>query len=158
MYVPGRRPSTGVVAEEASIVDVGPTLLALVGLSRPEGAEGRDFSGLYTGAPLPAAGTVTAELYRTGTRNVQVAQIDARRKIIHHFQQRSLEAYDLGADAGEQHALAPRGPLAEPLAAHLREWLDGHWARFDKRVRTEGIEPVILGEKDLEQLRSLGYL
>jgi len=158
LYVPGRRPSSGVVTQEASLVDVGPTLLSLAGLPRLDGAEGRDYSGLYTGAPLPEAGAVTAELYRTGTRNVQVAQIDARRKIIHHFQQRSLEVYDLAADAGEQQSLAPRGPLGEPLASRLRDWLDVRWSRFDKRVRTEGIEPVILDEKALEQLRSLGYL
>ena len=158
LHVPGRRPSAGVVNEEASLIDVGPTLLSLAGLARPDGAEGRDFSGLYTGAPLPDGGPVVAELYRTGTRNVQVAQIDARRKIIHHFQRRSLEAYDLGADAGEQHSLAPRGPLAEPLVAGLRDWLDARWHRFDKRVRSEGIEPVIIDAKALEQLRSLGYL
>lgn len=158
LNVPGRRPSARDVAEEASLVDVGPTLLGLAGLEPPEGAEGRDWSGLYSGAPLPPARSVQAELYRTGTRNVQVATIDARRKVIHHFQRRALEAYDLASDPGEQRVLAPRGPQAAPLVANLKEWLDSRWRRFDKRVRTEGVEPVILDEKALEQLRSLGYL
>ena len=99
-----------------------------------------------------------AELYRTGTRNVQVAEIDARRKIIHHFQRRYLEAYDLAADPAEHAALAPAGPLAAPLVLRLRDWLDGQWQHFDKRVRKEGIEHVVLDAKASEQLRSLGYV
>ncbi|MFN2427707.1 MAG: sulfatase, partial [Candidatus Binatia bacterium] len=158
LHVPGRRPSTGQVTAEASLLDVGPTLLSLAGLERPAGSEGRDFSGLYTGAPLPNPGPVVAELYRTGTRNVQVAQIDRRRKVIHHFQRRSLEVFDLASDPGEQRTLAPRGEVALPEVATLKDWLEGHWHRFDKRVRTEGIKPVILDERALEQLRSLGYL
>ncbi len=158
LNVPGRRPSRAEVVDEASLVDVGPTLLGLVGMDSPDGVEGNDFSGLYSGAPLPRPGAVRAELYRTGTRNVQVASIEARRKIIHHFQRRSLETYDLSTDPGERRGLAPRGPEAEPLVAGLKDWLDLRWHRFDKRVRTEGVEPVILDEKALEQLRSLGYL
>lgn len=158
LNVPGRRPSRGELDDEVSLLDVGPTLLGLAGLDAPEAVEGRDYSGLYGGAPLPAPGAVRAELYRTGTRNVQVASIEARRKVIHHFQRRWLETYDLAADPGEQRVLGPRGPEAAPLVSGLKEWLDTRWHRFDKRVRTEGIEPVILDEKALEQLRSLGYL
>lgn len=158
LEVPGRKPSAAVVDDEVSLVDVGPTLLGLAGLGQPGGADGRDFSGLYTGAPLPPPGAVHAELYRTGTRNVQAAEIDARRKVIHHFQRRSLEAYDLAADPGEQKRLAAAGPLASALLTEFRDWLNGHWQRFDKRVRTEGIDPVILDAKAKEQLRSLGYL
>jgi len=158
LQVPGRKPSDSVVDEEVSLVDVGPTLLGLAGLAQPGGADGRDFSGLYTGAPLPPPGAVHAELYRTGTRNVQVADIDARRKVIHHFQRRSLEVYDLSADPSEQERLAATGPLAAALLPEFRDWLSGHWQRFDKRVRTEGIEPVILDAKAKDQLRSLGYL
>jgi arylsulfatase A-like enzyme len=158
LHVPGLQPRSAVVTDEVSLPDVGPTLLGLAGLARLDGAEGRDFSGLYSGAPLPPPGTVHAELYRTGTRNVQVASIDARRKVIHHFQQRSLEVYDLGADPGEKQELAEQGEVALPLVAQLRDWLATRWHRFDKRVRTEGIEPVVIDEKELEKLRSLGYL
>jgi arylsulfatase A-like enzyme len=158
LHVPGARPNRPVVTQEISLPDVGPTLLGLAGAGRLAGAEGRDFSGLYTGAPLPPDGAVYAELYRTGTRNVQVARIDARRKVIHHFQQRSVEVYDLGADPGEQRELPERGEVATPLVTQLRDWLAAKWHRFDKRVRTEGIEPVVIDEKEIEKLRSLGYL
>jgi arylsulfatase A-like enzyme len=158
LHVPGARPNQPVVTQEISLPDVGPTLLGLTGAGRLAGAEGRDFSGLYSGAPLPPEGAVYAELYRTGTRNVQVASIDARRKVIHHFQQRSLEVYDLGTDPGEQHELPERGDVVTPLVAQLRDWLATKWHRFDKRVRTEGIEPVVIDEKEIEKLRSLGYL
>jgi arylsulfatase A-like enzyme len=158
LHVPGAKPGAGVVADEVSLPDVGPTLLGLTGAGRLEGAEGRDYSGLYTGAPLPAPQAVHAELYRTGTRNVQVASIDARRKVIHHFQRRSLEVYDLGEDPSEQTPLAEQGTVAQPMVAQLRDWLATKWHRFDKRVRTEGIEPVVIDEKELEKLRSLGYL
>lgn len=158
LEVPGHRPSAPVVEEEVSLIDVAPTLLGLAGVKAPEGAEGRDFSGLYTGAPLPAAKPVFAELYRTGTRNVQVSETSARRKIIHHFQQRSLEVFDLDSDPGEQRSLAASGDVGGPLTARLGEWINGRWQRFDKRIRTEGIEPVVLDAKATEQLRSLGYL
>ena len=158
LNVPGVKPKSAVVTEEVSLPDVGPTLLGLTGAGRLAGAEGRDFSGLYTGAPLPSAAAVYAELYRTGTRNVQVASIDARRKVIHHFQQRSLEVYDLAADPGEKQELPEQGDVALPLVAELRDWLATKWHRFDKRVRTEGIEPVVIDEKEIEKLRSLGYL
>jgi arylsulfatase A-like enzyme len=158
LEVPGHRPSKTEVGDEVSLVDVAPTLLGLCGLPQPDGAEGRDWSGLWTGAPLPAADAIFAELYRTGTRNVQVAELDARHKVIHHFQQRSLEAYDLAADPGEQKSLSRTGPLATPLVSRMRDWLDGRWHRFDKRLRGEGIEPVILDAKARDELKALGYL
>jgi len=158
LNVPGHAPSAPVVDMESSLIDVGPTLAGLAGVKQPEGAEGRDFSGLWTGAPLPPATPVRAELYRTGTRNVQAAEIGARHKVIHHFQRRWLEAFDLAVDPGEQKSLPPSGPLAAPVVSSLREWIDGRWQRFDRRIRTEGIDPVILDAKAKEQLRSLGYL
>jgi arylsulfatase A-like enzyme len=158
LNVPGRAPGAPAIEDEASLVDVGTTLLGLVGLARPDGAEGRDWSGIFTGAPLPAPAAVHAELYRTGTRNVQVASIDSRRKVIHHFQQRSLETYDLESDAGEQKSLDREGAVAAPMVASLRDWLAAKWQRFDKRVRTEGTVPVQIDEKEIEKLRSLGYV
>jgi arylsulfatase A-like enzyme len=158
LNVPGRNPSRPSVDAETSLIDVGPTLLGLAGLARPQGSEGRDWSGLWTGAPLPQPGPVHAELYRTGTRNVQVAAIDGRRKVIHHFQRRGLEAYDLAADPAETKPLAPRGDVAAPVVADLGEWLNLRWQRFDRRLRIEGLSPVVLDEKSAEQLRSLGYL
>ena len=89
---------------------------------------------------------------------MQIARIEARRKIIHHFQQRSLEAYDLSADAGAKTELADQGGLAAPLVAGLRDWLAIRWHRFDKRIRSEGVEPVVIDEKEIEKLRSLGYM
>lgn len=156
--VPGLAPSASSVNIESSIVDVGPTLTGLAGVAPPEGAEGRDFSGLWTGAHLPPSTPVHAELYRTGTRNVQAAEIGGGRKVIHHFQKRWLESYDLEADPGEQKSLPAADPLAAPIVSSLRDWIDGRWQRFDKRLRTEGIDPVILDAKAKEQLRSLGYL
>jgi len=158
LEVPGLRPSAAEVAGEVSIVDVAPTLLGLAGLAQPAGAEGRNFSGLYTGAKLPPEGAVEAELYRTGTRNVQVARIDERKKIIHQFQRRSVETYDLAADPGEHASLAPGSAPAESLMTGLRDWLDQHWHHFDQRARKEGIQPVVLDAKARDQLRSLGYL
>ena len=156
--VPGLRPSKAVFDDDVSIIDVAPTLLGLAGLAQPAGAEGRDFSGLYTGAKIPSAAAIEAELYRTGTRNVQVARIEERRKVIHQFQQRSLETYDLASDPGEQKSLRARSDAARSLLPDLREWLDQHWRLFEQRDRREGITPVILDAKAKEQLRSLGYL
>lgn len=158
VYVPGKKPVVPEVQSETSVIDIAPTLTALVGVAAPPGVEGRDLSGAFTGT-TPADGVaVHAELYRTGTRNVQVAQIANRRKVIHHFQNRSLEAYDLSSDAGERSRLAPRGEVAAPEVASLRDWLDGRWKFFERRLRSEGIAPVVIDAKTAETLRSLGYL
>ncbi len=158
LSVPGLAPKQAVVEAEASIIDVAPTLAGLAGAAPIDGAEGRDWSGLYGSGSLPEPGPVFAELYRTGTRNVQAAEISERRKVIHHFQRRWLQSYDLAEDPAEKHSLPPAGPLAAPLVSRLGDWLDARWHRFDKRVRKEGIAPVILDAKTKEQLRSLGYL
>ncbi|MBI5506842.1 MAG: sulfatase [Deltaproteobacteria bacterium] len=160
--VPGLRPATAVVEDETSIIDVAPTVLSLTGIAVPKGVEGRDLSDAFVGKP---AGTrrdpqraVFAELYRKGTLNVQVAELAARRKVIQHFNSRRLSTFDLAADPGEQRSLAPRGEVAAPMVAALREWLDGRWGLFDRRVRTEGVSAVVLDAKTAETLRSLGYL
>lgn len=158
LFVPGWTPAEREWSQEVGIADIGPTLLGLAGLPAMEGAEGRDLSAALTGSEPFEQRPVFAELYRSGTRNVQVAELAERAKIIHHFQRRSLETYDLAVDAGEQQSLSPRSPAARQLAARLRTWLDGRWKTFDKRRRSEGIDPVILDERTTEQLRSLGYL
>jgi arylsulfatase A-like enzyme len=159
--VPGVEPARRDVEQEVSIIDVGPTLMALAGVAAPSGPqamEGRDFSGLYTGAAVPGPAPVHAELYRTGIRTVEVAELDSRRKVIHQFQRRRLETFDLDADAGEQRSLAPTSASAVPMVGSLRDWLDGGWHHFDRQLRTEGVSKVVLDAKTAEQLKSLGYL
>jgi len=159
--VPGRTPSAPLVEGETSIIDVEPTLLSLTGIPIPKGVEGVDRSDGFRGQPSAAAQsgrTVFAELYRKGTLNVQVAEIAARRKLIQHFNTRELSTFDLTVDPGERHSLAARGAVATPMASSLRDWLEGRWDLFDRRIRHEGIHPVVLDAKTAETLRSLGYL
>jgi len=146
------------VAGETSIIDIAPTVLSLTGLSTPAGMEGRDLSPFMVRATPATTRPVYAELYRKGTLNIQVAQIENRQKIIHHFNNRSLFAFDLRSDPGERASLDPAGAVAAPLTWTMRDWLDGRWRLFERRVRSEGISEVVIDEKTAETLRSLGYL
>ncbi|HYC54799.1 MAG TPA: sulfatase [Candidatus Binatia bacterium] len=156
---PGIEPAQRRVAGETSIIDVAPTVLSLTGLAAPAGMEGRDLSQAFLATPgEPHQGAVYAELYRKGTLNIQVAQIQNRSKLIHHFNNRALLAYDLRSDPAEKTQLDPTGEAVTPQVSALRDWLDGRWRLFDRRVRSEGIAEVVIDEKTAETLRSLGYL
>jgi arylsulfatase A-like enzyme len=158
MYVPGTSMSGARVAAEASIVDVMPTLLGLTGIAPPEGLEGADFTRvLFEGAAAPER-PVFSELYRKGSLNVQVAAVAAAHKVIHHFNARRMETYDLAADAAEHERLAnDRGPGAA-IAAGMRDWLDERWHELEGREERYGVETLEMDAKTAETLRSLGYL
>jgi|GEM_PF-377281 len=162
VQVPGVTAVTPVVEDETSIVDVAPTLLSLTGIGIPKDFEGHDLSGFFVGSGADAGydpgRAVFAELYRKGTLNVQVAELSRRRKLIQHFNSRQLSTFNLTVDPGERVSLTPRGEVASPMAASLRDWLDGRWSLFDRRVRSEGVSAVVIDAKTAETLRSLGYL
>jgi hypothetical protein len=100
---------------------------------------------------------VFGELYRKGSLNVQVSALHDRGKVIHHFNRRILESYNLTTDQGEQVRLPE---TAEPTASRIQmlaKWLNRRWRTFDDRLRADGISEVQLDEKTADMLRSLGY-
>ena len=157
LYVPGATGPRRRIDEEASLVDVTPTLLGLAGIAQPQGVEGKDFTDLLTGArATESLRTVHAELYRKGSLNVQVAAISDHAKLIQHFNVRRAELYDLTSDA-EEHELRPLAEARSSFAA-LRDWLDVRWLAYRNRESAHGIRSVTIDAKTAETLRSLGYV
>src|SRR6185295_9574541 len=94
---------------------------------------GTDFTRVLFEGVLAPERTIFSELYRKGSLNVQVAAVAAARKVIHHFNARRMETYDLAADAGEHKRLTNRTGPGASLAARMRDWLDERWHELEGR-------------------------
>ncbi len=148
----GRRVSTVV-----QLVDVMPTLLTRLGLPVPEKLRGRDLWPLGQQED-PSGGAA----YVAHAGRQLEALVTRQYKFIRHLKTRSfypgyamrkgkVELYDLQADPGELHNLAPTKP---ELAKRLRGYLD-KMRRLGKVKFSE--EKAKIDEQTEEMLRSLGY-
>jgi arylsulfatase A-like enzyme len=158
MQIPGYSPRASRIAADSSIVDIMPTLLGLVGIEPPEGLEGTDFAPVITGESQVLDRPIFAELYRKGSRIVEVAAIDGAEKIIHHFNHRWMESFDLAADPGEMRRLSNADARGSPLLEQMRRWLNKRWRGYAMRLRTKGVDPLELDDASEEALRALGYI
>ncbi|MBW2268524.1 MAG: sulfatase [Deltaproteobacteria bacterium] len=136
----------------ASLVDVVPTVLSLLGLPAPAEVDGVDLSQYFT-AGLPAERSVFSEADHKNERNDALRGI--RRgdwKLVLDRFNGELALYDLAADPGERDDVSERRP---EVVRELRAGLDAFMARpavAESRV-LDGLQP-----RELEQLRALGYL
>jgi arylsulfatase A-like enzyme len=111
------------------LVDVAPTILALIGITPSLRMRGRDLGPwLDTTSPPPvgAHGAVFAEI------NQQKAVIDGTHKLVCDLGSDVCSAFDLAADPGER-----KNRIEEPFAASLRRRLDG-WIAEESRFETSG--------------------
>jgi arylsulfatase A-like enzyme len=112
--VPGRAP---VVAEdEVALVDVGPTLLDLVGVPAPRVFRGRSLLPRIDGKPLPPRPLFAELLPATAWPHHEVMMVDRGRKITHRISDRRWDLFDLKADPQQQHNLADDPGHAKMLA------------------------------------------
>ena len=146
------------IAHEANIIDLMPTVLGLTGVPVPDGVEGVDWSPAIGGEEASLERTVFGELYRKGALNVQVAALAERGKVIHHFNVRRMETYDLEADPTEKVPLPNTEGIGAELASLMRDWLDRRWRAFGRREQAHGVQHLEIDEKTTEMLRSLGYV
>jgi arylsulfatase A-like enzyme len=158
VYVPNMDMAVGSIADSASTIDIMPTLLGLTGLDQPAGLEGVDFTDVMTGVGRAPERTVYGELYRKGSLIVEVAAINESSKIIHHFNHRSLETFDLASDPGEREQLSNVNGEASQMLAHLADWLTVRWKVFDGRLSRDGVESLELDQANEDALRALGYI
>jgi arylsulfatase A-like enzyme len=159
LRVPGGAVAPRRVTEEASIIDIMPTVLGLTGVAQPAGLEGTDFSSMLRGGSNgPAGRTIFAELYRKRSLNVQVAEVTDREKLIHHFNVRRTEFYDLAADPGEHQRRPLDSGDGRAFLASLRDWLGVRWQGYRKREKAHGVHTVEMDAKTAETLRALGYI
>jgi arylsulfatase len=158
MYVPGVRPAKAVVDVETSIVDIMPTVLGLTGLPVPAGLDGMDLSGVAVRGDALADRITFGELYRKDALNVQTSLRRTGRKVIHHFNRRIVETYDVAADPGEAKPLVGGGAFGSAMVAQLGDLLNALWPVYQGRITSSGVNDLPMDDETRERLRSLGYV
>jgi arylsulfatase A-like enzyme len=129
----------------ASLIDIAPTVLALVGLRPPSGIDGIDLATLWSDDSDPERLLEIETSWVDGTGALWGIRTPTH-KLIVDLETGEKEYYDLVRDPGETENLYPH-PGAEELEARLNEWLR----------EPEG-GPVELTPEDLERLGALGYV
>jgi arylsulfatase A-like enzyme len=147
-------PAGRVVTQEVSLVDVAPTLLALLGLPAEPRFEGRSL--LADLGPASDLRDVVLELLPSGdgneVRRHAAGLIHDRLKVLVPPDGRGPEAYDLRDDRGEQR---PNPPAIAQDAAALRARLGQREAALATRAGTAESAPIDQQMRD--RLRALGY-
>jgi len=134
--LPGRPART--VDADAALVDVGPTLVDLVGGTPPPSFHGRSLlsfvegtAGAGAAAEARAARPLYAELLpATAWPHHATMMIEGERKIIHRISDRRWEMFDLRVDPGEKKNLADGSGDAK-----LLETMKAHVLAFEERKR-----------------------
>jgi arylsulfatase A-like enzyme len=144
------------VEEAVSLIDLAPTLLAMVGRAAPAAFEGRSLLPLPTGGGKPAQRAVYSELpvpegavpnrFSPHLRSV----IAGRHKLI-AGRNGEAEFYDLQADPGERDPDA----LGEEERAALRRILEEMAEGAARRDARREVKPI--DDATREQIRALGY-
>ena len=153
------------VTAPASILDVPPTVLGLLGLPVPEGYRGYDWSGVLTaGATPPAERTLWFQAHKGAVVDhadsarsrldglIGFAMIDGTTKEIVKPDRKLHELFDLSRDPEETKNL--NGDGFQP-SERLRGWMEA----VEKGLKAVGDLPIRdLDEEEIEKLRSLGYI
>ncbi len=156
--IPGVEPARRRIDGHASIIDWMPTLLELVGLPAPDGVEGRSLARAIVSGEDTRELAAYGELYRKGSLNVQVSRAAGGGKLIHHFNQRIVEAYDLAGDPAEAADLGTASDRSRSLVDGLEPWINARWRGFRRAEREHGIEHVEIDARTAETLKALGYM
>lgn len=158
---PGRVPEARVVEEPVGLVDLAPTLLALLGIGEvPPSLHGKSLAAALTdGLPLDPQPSIYLqrrhyEGERVGGEWIEGELFGIRRgrwKYIESGDASHRELYDLSADPAETRDLAAHRPDAvRHLSAAIAAW--------KLASRREGEAPRELGEPERLGLEALGYV
>ena len=121
--VPGFAPRA--TDERVMLIDLGPTLVELLGAKRPQPFEGRSLTRALAGEPIPPQPVFAELLPATAWNHSARVAVDGDYKLIYKVSENTSELYNLKADAGEQHNLA----LSEQAKAQsLRRLIQAHMA------------------------------
>lgn len=148
------------VATRVGLVDVTPTLLDLVGLSAPEGVDGRSVAPAMRGGELPerpyfgeVAALAPSQKEKDQTRDeAAIAVYLGDDKLI--LQDGQTRFYDLAEDPHERSGIEgdARTDRARRLQSLATEYTSQHG-------RTDGqVDPANLSPRVEEELRALGYV
>jgi arylsulfatase A-like enzyme len=124
--IPGRKPVQ--VTDEVAVVDVGATLLDLVGITPPASFRGRSLMPAIDGQPLPPRPLFGELLPASSWPKHEVMIVDQGKKLTHKITERRWELHDLASDPRQQKDLSgdPRHQkLLEALKAKLLAFEEG---------------------------------
>jgi arylsulfatase A-like enzyme len=146
-------PSGVRVPERVGLVDLVPTLQALLGVPPFAVSDGRDLAPLWRGTGDAAPRPVFAETdrhtrLRDSTPHLVSVTLGSH-KLIRDLTHDRSTLYDLDADPGE---LDDRAAAEPATVARLQHWIDGYLV-----LRLGGAPDRTLTDDQLEQLRALGY-
>lgn len=160
--LPGRIPAGRVLEDNASLIDIFPTVLAGLGVPAPGELQGADLGPLLRGSEQPPErGPVFVIAPK---ESGIVGAREGRFKMIHTpaqpptasagrpFDPPGWALFDLQADPGETRDVAAAHPeVAKRLQAAILEWIREH--RFDRPAPT-----AVVDRATEERLRQLGYI
>ena len=139
------------VNQAVNLIDLMPTLSALVGIEPPGGLQGRDQSPLMDGdGAMDFASFSTATKHRRGVYSVR----NARYKLIYDQTSETSLLFDLESDPAQYRDLADDEPaMTEELLRHLA-------AYFEDNTRQDASAPELapVPEELRKALEALGYL
>ena len=130
VVVPGEKPV--VVDDEVGLIDLGPTLVDLVGTAPLPSFHGRSLLPAIEGRPLSSRPIYAELLPSTATPSHEVTMIDGSKKLTHKISERRWELFDLASDPRQQKNLAEQ-PASRALLDELRAKL----VKFEERKRQD---------------------
>ena len=147
----------------ASLLDLTPTVLGLLGLEVPMALRGFDWSPVLSGeAEEPAARVTHHQAHKGAVRGgstnarrqglLEVGRIEAGRKEILRVRGGNRRVFDLFEDAAELRSLVE---LKSEPTAQLNEWLS---QVREGLAASDELPPPSLDDESIEQLRALGYI
>jgi hypothetical protein len=126
--VPGQKPS--VVDDEVGLIDLGPTLVDLVGAGPLPSFRGRSLLPAIAGKSLPGRPIFAELLPSTATPSHEVTMIEGGKKLTHKISERRWELFDLADDPRQQKNLAD-----QPAHRNRLDELRAKLIRFEERKR-----------------------
>jgi len=165
MRWPGNVPEGHTIDQTVQMLDLGPTLLELAGIDKPERMQGESLVSLMTSPELWAPRPAVSEWNRrTDQRDQDIVDafslIEGEYKLIHNFERPEgvpeYELYNHREDPLDQNDIAADHPdVVERLKAQLDGW--HKWAQANA-LPSDGEALEGLDAEELERLRSLGYV
>jgi arylsulfatase A-like enzyme len=145
---PGRR-----IHQPVSLVDVVPTVLALLGMDGPHDLDGRDLSPLFSetaSGNWPERALFGGAGHNTPGREPLRSVRRGRYKLIHDPSRQQFELFDLQADPAER---SDRAAALPDVTSGLRADLESHWSQ---PVAAELLPQ--LSPEERAALEALGYV
>ncbi|MFQ5534031.1 MAG: sulfatase-like hydrolase/transferase [Sphingomonadales bacterium] len=130
----GRNPQGATIEHPVSALDVLPTAIDLMGLRLEDGE--------YAGGPMLQRPDDAAVMSHCWRERQCMALVRGDIKLIHHFDNRPDELFDVAADPGEKHDIAADFPdIARAMRGELKAWRAGvnaYYRAYYRMMKSRG--------------------